>query len=548
MTEPSVPTDGSLTGAEALVAQFKARGVTHIYGVPGGDCSIDIIAAAEAAGIRFVLARGENAAAMMAAAAWQVSGQLGVVLTTRGPGLANGVNGVACAMLDRCGIVVISDGYENEQAFVSHQRFDQQRMLEPVIKGSLRVDAVAALAAVGPLLDLALGRPAGPAGPVYLEVTGQGMRPRVPAAALPVLPAPRVPLPAPPVDALAAARERMAAARRPVLIAGLQTRDPGAADALRALAEQWQCPVFTTYMGKGALPSRHALSVGHFMAGGAEDETMKAADLIVCVGLDPIELLPKRWTYPAPVIDLSTQAFARQHVVPVQALRGDLAAGARELAHGLTPSGWTAAEVQALKAHMRSRARVDDGGALTPTRLAEAACAALPANARITVDAGAHMLPVLALHEAERPFDVLISRGLATMAYALPSAIGAALADPARPVVAFTGDGGLMMCAGELATAAQTGARVTVVVFNDSAIAMIGVKQTQRGFARQGMDYSASDFAQVARGFGCAALRVEDPAALDAALREAYAMPGPCVVDVVVDPKTYHAQLRSLRG
>jgi acetolactate synthase-1/2/3 large subunit len=129
-----------LTGAAALVEHFKARGVTHIYGVPGGDCSLDIIDAADAAGIRFVLARGENSAAMMAAAAFQVNGSLGVLLTTRGPGLANGVNGVACAMLDRCGIVVISDGYENEQAFVSHQRFDQQRVLEPVVKASLRLD------------------------------------------------------------------------------------------------------------------------------------------------------------------------------------------------------------------------------------------------------------------------------------------------------------------------------------------------------------------------------------------------------------------------
>src|SRR5262245_14271699 len=105
MTSPlpsDVASSVKVNGAAALAAQFKARGVTHIYGVPGGDCSLDIIAASEAVGIRFVLARGENAAAMMAAAAYQVTGRLGVVLTTRGPGLANGVNGVACAMLDRC--------------------------------------------------------------------------------------------------------------------------------------------------------------------------------------------------------------------------------------------------------------------------------------------------------------------------------------------------------------------------------------------------------------------------------------------------------------
>ncbi|WP_038205097.1 thiamine pyrophosphate-binding protein [Xenophilus azovorans] len=548
MTSPSpsgASAGATLGGAAALAAQFKARGVTHIYGVPGGDCSLDVIAAAEAVGIRFVLARSENAAAMMAAAAYQVTGRLGVVLTTRGPGLANGVNGVACAMLDRCGIVVISDGYENEQAFVSHQRFDQQRVLEPVVKGSLRIDAPAALPALGPLLDLAVARPAGP---VYLEVTGQGLRNQVPALSVPVSPAAPVPLPHAPVPSIEAAHRLLATARRPVIVAGLQTREPGAAEALRALAARWHCPVFTTYMGKGAIADADALSMGHFMAGGAEAETFNAADLILTFGTDPIELLPKPWRYPAAVVELSASPFPRNHWIPAVALIGDLAHSAGELARDLPRSAWQPQELAALKAHMRERATTLKDGAITPTLLARTACSLLPREARASVDAGAHMLPVLAFLEARNPGDVLISRGLATMAYALPSAIGAALADPQRPVVAFTGDGGLMMCAGELATAAQAGCRLVVLVFNDSAIAMIGVKQKQRGFERQGMDYSASDFAQVARGFGCEGWRVTEAAELAPAIEKALACERPCVLDVVVDPETYDAQLRSLRG
>ena len=535
----------NVTGADLIAAQFKARGVTHIFGVPGGDCSLDIIAAAEAAGIKFVLTRSENGAAMMAAAVYQTTGKLGVVLTTRGPGLANGVNGVASAMLDRCAIVVISDGYENDQAYVSHQRFDQQRVLEPLVKGSLRIDGPGVLPALGPLLDLAMARPAGP---VYLELTGQGVRntvPRMSATVNHVIPTPLLPAAASDMDA---ARDLMAKARRPVIIAGLQTREPHAAQGLRVLARQWHCPVLTTYMGKGSMPDSDVLSVGHFMAGGAESETMKSADLILTFGLDPIELLPKPWRYEAQVIELSTAPFARNHWVPAVALMGDLAETARCLAQGLPASPWDAKAVQALKAHMRATATVQADGVITPTRLAQAACSALPANARITVDAGAHMLPVLAFYGAENPYDALMSRGLATMAYGLPAGIGASLANPSRPVVAFTGDGGLMMCAGELATAAQTACQLTIVVFNDSSIAMIGVKQNQRGFGRQGMDYSATDFAQVARGFGCAAYRVDKAAELDAALRQAFATKGPCLLDVVVDPTTYHQQIRALRG
>lgn len=545
MTLDPLPGEGAgLTGAQALIAQFAARGVKRIYGVPGGDCSLDIIGAAAERGIEFVLARTENSAAMMAAAEAELTGSLGVLLTTRGPGLANGINGVACAMLDRCSLVVISDGYENEQAFVSHQRFDQQRLLDPVTKGSLRVESPQALPGVGALLDLALARPNGP---VYLEVTGRGMRGKVPAVSLPVQPAQHAPLPGHPEDAIRAARDLMAGARRPVIIAGLQTREPGAAQGLRALASQWHAPVFSTYMGKGAMPDADPLTMGIFMAGGAEDEAMKSADLIVTYGLDPIELLPKPWRYAARVLDLSTHPFSRNYFTPAVALVGDLGAAAARLGESLTASGWQAGELAALKLHMRERAAVAGPG-ISPTLLAQTACRLLPANARITVDAGAHMLSVMAVFEARQPHDVLISRGLATMAYALPSAIGAALADPSRPVVAFTGDGGLMMCASELATAAQAGCQLTVVVFNDSAIAMIGVKQGERGLERRGMDYSLSDFSLVAQGYGCRGFRVGAAFELGPTLEQAFTGEGPALVDVTIDPSSYPAQFRSLRG
>lgn len=535
----------SLTGAQALVAQLRSRGVTYIFGVPGGDCSLDIIAAAQECGVEFVLTRTENAAAMMAAAAAAVTGMLGAVLTTRGPGLANGVNGVACARLDRCSIVLISDGYENEQGFVSHQRFDQQRVLEPLVKGSLRVDSPESVTAIGPLLDLAMSRPHGP---VYLEVTGKGMRGNVPAVVVDTRPGPQAPPPTLQPQAIATAADLMSKARRPVIIVGLQSREPGAAEGLRTLAARWQCPVFATYMGKGAIPDKDPLMMGHFMAGGAERETMKSADLILLYGADPIELLPKPWQYEAPVIDVTTYPFDRHHIIPAVSLIGDLASAAMQLCKGLARAPWAAPDLQSIKAGMRERATGAGQEGISPTLLSQTVCRLLPGNARIAVDAGAHMLPVMAFFEAQSPYDALISRGLATMGYALPTAIGAALAQPDRPVVALTGDGGLMMCASELATAAQLGCKLTVVVFNDSAIAMIGVKQSQRGLSRHGMDYSRSDFSLVAQGYGCEGARVQDPALLEATLQRALASAGTSLVDVIVDPSGYDQQIASLRG
>jgi acetolactate synthase-1/2/3 large subunit len=532
------------TGAQALVTQLAARGVKRIFGVPGGDCSLDIIAAAQDAGIGFIVARTENSAAMMAAAGAELNGGIGVVLTTRGPGLANGVNGVAAASLDKTPLVLIGDGYENDQAFISHQRFDQVEVLRPLVKGSMRLDAPATLPAAGALLDLAL---ANPPGPVYIEVTGNAMRAQVDGAAIAVQPLqPSLPVHLP--ATLEAARDLLRGATRPVIIAGLQARGERDAHALRDLAARLQCPVFATYKSKGILPDSDPAMTGSFIGGAAEDIVLREADLIVFYGADPVEFPPSPWRHGMKTLELATHPFPRHYFVPTLAVVGDLGEAARHLARDAVRSQWSESELAHAKEHMRSCARARGAGPIDPQTAAEAAMAALPADARITVDAGAHMMPILGVYQARRTRDVLISRGLATMAYALPAAIGAALAEPTRPVVAFTGDGGLMMCASELATAVQAGCKITVVVFNDSDMALIDVKQRRRQLAKAGVSYSSTDFAQVARGYGAFGVRVEQPGGLAAAFEQAYAHPLPAVVDVVINPESYHDQIRALRG
>ncbi|HTO46885.1 MAG TPA: thiamine pyrophosphate-binding protein [Burkholderiales bacterium] len=534
------------TGADVLVSHLAARGVKRFFGVPGGDCSLDLIDAAERAGIRFVLTKTEDSAAIMAGVTAELTGSLGVLMTTRGPGLANAVNGVAYASLDRAPLLVISDGYENDQAYVSHQRFDQFALMAPLVRGSLRLDHTAALVKVPALLDTAQSAPAGP---VYLEVTGRGVRPPVPAAGAAPGPAVASP-PALDPNAVIEARAMLAAATRPAIIAGLQTRSPRAQAGLRRLAERWCCPVYLTYMAKGAVADSDPRLAGSYIGGAGEEATLKAADAIVLYGADPIEFPPQPWKYAAPVLDLTRYRVDRHYVTPKASLVGELAAMAAALETAVEGSAWTPDELAGARAEIHRRAHAGGGAAVTPQSIVEATAAVDgSAAARVTVDAGAHMLSVLALWKAREVHDVLISRGLATMAFALPAAIGASLVDPDRPVIAFSGDGGLMMCAGELATAAELGCRLTVVVFNDSSLAMIGVKQRQRKFPAAGVDYVRStDFAAVAKGFGCRGYRVEKGADLGPRLAEAMRGAGPALVDVVVDPAPYNAQLRALRG
>jgi acetolactate synthase-1/2/3 large subunit len=153
------------------------------------------------------------------------------------------------------------------------------------------------------------------------------------------------------------------------------------------------------------------------------------------------------------------------------------------------------------------------------------------------------------LWEVPGPRLLLTSSGLATMGYALPAAIAAALCAPDAPVLAFTGDGGLSMTLAEIETAVRLSLRVIVVVFNDSALSLITIKQKPAG---QGGDeavrYRPVSFAAAATAMGAAGAAVSTERELAAALADALVRPGPTVIDADVDPAGYPAIMDLSRG
>ena len=166
----------------------------------------------------------------------------------------------------------------------------------------------------------------------------------------------------------------------------------------------------------------------------------------------------------------------------------------------------------------------------------------------LTVDAGAHMFSACAFWPCQSPRDLLISNGLATMGFSLPAGIAAALHAPQRGAVAMTGDGGLLMCLGELKTAAETQATLTTIVFNDGRLSLIDIKRQDRQMKDLGMSWARPDFAAAARGFGIEAWQATDDSSYAAALSQAAEIPGPKLIDVWVDTSGYPEQLRALRG
>ena len=531
------------TLAQALARALKARGVGRAFGVPGSGACLDVIAAAHDEGIDFVLTQSESAAAIMAAVTAELSGAPGVVITGLGPGVASAVNGIAYAALERAPVVLVSDCVDDgTEPWTTYQRIDQGALYAPITKAYSRLRAEDGRAAIENLLDTAHAHPRGPvhidlgAAQAVAEVAGAPSTTAAPAGAIPG------------EDAIAAARTLLSECARPVIVAGLEARDDGGPEAVRALAEALDCPVLVTYKAKGVISDADRRTVGLFTGATAEADCLERADLIVFHGLDPVEIIPRPWRYAAPVLNLSPAAH-RLPVEPAASMIGPLARCTDALLDAAGTSAWTMAEIAALRDSFRHRVAIPaDAQGCSAQAVVEAVATAKPPEARVTIDSGAHMFSAMTFLDARAPGDVLTSNGLSTMAYALPAAIAAALHEPRRGAVALIGDGGMMMCLSELATAQRLGCRVTVVVFNDAALSLIDIKQRKRGLERRGVRYPRVDFAAAARALGCRAWSVGGNQALAPVLAEAFSGDGPALVDVAVDPSGYAAQLDALRG
>jgi acetolactate synthase-1/2/3 large subunit len=539
------------TVAEHLAAAFARHGVRRIFGVPGGGSSLDVIEAAARLGIDFILTRDETAAVMMAAATAELTGAIGVALTTKGPGTANAVNGIAYAALDRAPVVFLTDGFTAAEAsWVTHQVFDQAKMLAPLTKARSRLEGPDVVAEIERLIGAARSVPFGP---VLIELTSEAAKIRLPDATMPAASSPVSTAGASTADraAMTVARQLLASARKPVLILGLEAREAAAAIAVIRLADALGCPVLATYKAKGVVADSDPRYISEFTSGSAEAECVEQADLILLCGLDPVELLRQKWRYRAPVVDVASTRHPVHYLVPAAGLYGSIAATLAELQSAASPSSWASTELIALRARLRALLACQAGRGVGPQQIVEVAAKraeALTEWPRISVDAGAHMFSAMAFWPCLRPCDVLISNGLATMGFALPAAIASALQEPARTSIAFTGDGGLFMCLAELSTAVQCAARIVVIVFNDGALSLIDIKQQQRGLPTRGVRWDRPDFAAVMVGLGGRGYRAQTVEEYERAVDSALSGTGPALIDVTVDPGRYLEQLKALRG
>lgn len=529
----------SLRTADVVAAMLYRHGVRYAFGMPGGEV-VTLLDGLERAGITFHLARHETAAAIMAAGASVLTGLPQVLLTTLGPGLANAVNGIADAAQERVPLIVLSGVIDSDQrGRYTHQVIDQAAMLKPLVKGSFEISSEGAAETVNAAVALAMREPMGP---VHLDVS-----PAVAAALVPASPAPAIlaiqpPLPSP--DKIAALQDRIAKAERPLILAGFEAARHGAAPAILDLAEKIGAPVVTTYKGKGLIPEDHPLALGAAGLSPKADAVLlplfKAADLVLAIGYDPIEMRAG-WRGMAPPETLvEITALPDGHGMHVAGLRVEASPASLvpELAaHAVKRSTWSGHAPQATRDRLRAAfapSTTWGPAAIIDTLQDEAAV-----NDIVTVDSGAHRILLSQQWVALKPLTLLQSAGFCTMAAALPLAIGSAAVDKTRRIFAVMGDGGLEMGIGELATLRDLDLPVTVVVFQDQSLALIAMKQASASLPPAGVALGETDFSRVAEGFGGHGITVETSDDFRNALQAARARQGFSLIACRFDASLY---------
>jgi len=529
------------SGAQCITRLLERQGIRQVCGIPGGS-NLPLYDALRESSIHHVLTRHEQGAGFMAQGMARSTGRPAVFFATSGPGATNTLTAIADAKLDSVPIICITGQVPSALIGTdAFQEVDTYGLSIPITKHNFLVrDAWELLEVIPEAFRIALsGRP----GPVLIDVTKDAQTQEICFESWPE-PALVSPPPAFAMEDVERACQMLRQAERPVLYLGGGVIQAGAGNLARMLAERLCMPITTSLMGLGAIPSEHPLHLGMLgmHAALATNMVLEEADLILAAGVRFDDRATGRVAKFCPEaaiihvdIDPAELHKIKQAAVAITGHVGHVFEAMLQQLDGRMRPRWLA-RVEGLK-RAHGLQMQDAANPLSPYGAIRSVAALLEEDAIIATDVGQHQMWTAQAFPHKRPRCWLTSGGLGTMGFGVPAAIGAALANPDRQVVCFSGDGSLMMNIQELATAAEQGVNVKIILYNNNALGL--VRQQQDLFFEK--RYTASsyshqvDFTTIARGFGIAAVDLgasDDPAA---ALREAMELPGPVLVHVPVD-------------
>ena len=532
----------TLSGAQITVRLLERQGIRTVAGIPGGAILPIYDALGQSSQIHHVLARHEQGAGFMAQGMARATGLPAVCLASSGPGATNLLTAIADAKLDSIPLVAITGQVPKAMIGTdAFQEVDTYGLSIPITKHNFLVSSVEELLEVLPraFAIAASGRP----GPVLVDIPKDVQMQTIEIAEWP---APGRPQPAPAADAwaLSEAAGIINAAKRPILYLGGGVVHSAASGLAVKLAEKAGLPTVMTLMALGAMPVDHPLSLGMLGMHGARytNLALDECDLLIAVGARFDDRATGKVAAFCPQAKIIHIDIDPAELDKIKMAHIGISADVREALDRLLPAvvanqrmEWQQ-RVNTLKAENPFQ-MADIDNPLSHFGLIRTVAACLDDEATIATDVGQHQMWVAQAYPLRRPRQWLTSGGLGTMGFGVPAAIGAALAEPQRTVVCFTGDGSILMNIQELVTAAEEKVNLKIVLMDNATLGLVHQQQTlfygERLFASQ---FKASpDFVKVAQGFGIAAIDLDQAANPCAALMDAINRPGPCLIHASID-------------
>lgn len=518
------------SGGAALVSELHAQGVEVVFGIPGTH-NLSVYAALAEHGIQHVLPRHEQGAGYAADGYARASGRPGVCLTTTGPAVLNASAAASQAYSDSIPVLFISPGMPVQHPGLGdgtlHEVKNQSAAMAAVTARSHRVTRVEEIpvAVAQAFATMRTGRPR----PVHLEIPLDLLEAEAEVEPIGMLPVATAVPATDAVDTAAAALER---ASTPLILVG-----GGASHASRQVtrtAELLGAPVLASCNGKGIVSERHPLSLGAGPQHKSAYDLVREADVVLAVGT---ELSPADWWLgPPPIdgtlirIDIDPDVIVTNLApsIPVVGDAGEALDAIIERVDERTETGTESA------ARWRARLRDESGVEGEPwSQIIDAIDDALPEEGIVAADSAMvcyyGALSNLPLH---RPRSFLYPTGGGTLGYGLPAGIGAKVAQPDKPVVVLQGDGGTMFTVAELATAAQLGLPLPIVVVDNGGYGEIRNEMADRGETVHAVALGHPDFVALAESLGCRGVEIVSPAGLTKAITEAFDADRPTLLHV----------------
>jgi acetolactate synthase-1/2/3 large subunit len=522
-----------------LAKKLSDHGVRRFFGIPGGP-SIPYMEAFRKAGIEFILTSHESSAAVMADVTARLTGVTGVCHATYGPGATNLSTGVGGALLDRSPVLALTS--EMPDAWLgrtAQMNIDHQALYRPLTKATFRLAAENAREVIGESLMIANSEYPGPvhiglpsdlaetrlAGPLKTSnVAGQSPEYRIDD---------RV-------------KVLLASSRRPVIAAGLTAMRKDAGDGLRKFLETCKVPVVITPMAKGIISYGHPCYAGvlfHALSDRLKKLTQEA-DLVIGLGYDPVEYNYESWLHRVPLVHLDT---VEADVLP---------AGALQVVSG--PENWfkileplrSSPFMVSLASEARENIARELNSAVkgfTPATVLSVLHQMLPEETVVTADVGSHLHLIGQMWDVKDPGRLIMTNGWSSMGFGLPAAIAAALVyrtakapvNRTAPVVCITGDGGMMMNAGEMMTARRYGLKIIVVVLSDGELNLIRIKESWKNIEPYGTKLYAGSLFGSDTFLGAEVIHASDRKGMQTAVSRALLSERSVIIEAAVDPAVY---------